>query len=143
MKTIDEYKKEILLMIMTEGEIKYIITPEGFMHNYVESLPKDDGLRTFLCELGAEYSYRYAYHVDKEPHPETRKAACRDTNYAFWYSKYIDKCPHEETRMAVCSSPGFSFWYAEEVDRGPHPETRKAAYKDSDYKQKYIEKFGE
>ena len=108
MESIEEYKKEILLKIMSG---------EGLAWDYVRNLPKDDSLRTFMCELGPMHAYEYAYYVDKSPNDETRKAAYKDLLYAYCYA--ID------------------------VDRSPHDETRKASYLGSYRKRSYVEEFGE
>jgi hypothetical protein len=160
MKSIDEYKKEILLKIMSG---------EGLAWDYIGTLPKEDPLRTFMCELGPKYAYYYALDVDRSPHDETRKATCEDPEYAYWYasavdkgpheetrkatcrdpyyayrySYHVDKSPHEETRKSVCRDPECAYRYAYAVDKGPHEDTRRAAYTYSIYKQKYIEHFGE
>jgi hypothetical protein len=78
-KSIDEYKKEILLEIMNGEEVSWY---------YTQTLPKDDELRTFLCELGSWYAYKYADFVDKCPHEDTRKSAYKDSR---WKSAYIMK----------------------------------------------------
>jgi hypothetical protein len=79
MKSIEEIKKEILLKIMRGERVFWY---------HIVCFPKDDGLRSFLCELGSNWAYSYAYCVDKCPHEETRKASYRDPYYK---QEYIDK----------------------------------------------------
>jgi hypothetical protein len=105
---IEELKKEILLKIMSEGMLSWY---------YIETLPKDDSLRTFICGLDPGYAYAYAYFVDESSHPDTRTSSCRDPLTSCWYARYVDKCPHEETR--------------------------KSSYRDPRWKRSYIENFGE
>jgi hypothetical protein len=131
---IEEIKKEILLKIMSEGDLSW---------KYVETLPKDDSLRTFMCELGPMYAYEYTYLVDRSPHDDTRKAACEDPEYAYRYALYVDKWPREDTRRAACKGPQVAHWYAIYVDRSPSEDTRKAAYRDPYWKKDYIARFGE
>jgi hypothetical protein len=108
MKPIDEYKKEILLKIMSVEEVSW---------EYIKTLPKDNSLRTFICELSPMYAYRYAYNVDKSPRIITRKESCKDPQYAYLYAKWVDKSSRSITR--------------------------KAAYVEFHRKQMYIETFGE
>ena len=102
MKSIEEIKKEILLKIMSGRDLSW---------EYGKTLPIDDELRTFMCELGSKYSYRYARFIDKCPHEETRKEACKDPKYAYWYASYVDKCSREETRKASYRDPRWKFSY--------------------------------
>ena len=125
---IEEIKKEILLKIMSEKDLT---------RHYVETLPIDDSLRTFMCSLGPEFAYLYAHWVDKCPYEETRKAACKDFYCAYAYTRYVDKSPHDETRKAVSGDPDHSYQYAFYIDRCPHEETRKAACGDPYYACKY------
>ena len=134
MKSIDEYKKEILLKIMSGEELDY---------DYMWSLPQDDSLRTFMCELGPMLAYEYARFVDKSPNEETRKAACGDPRWAYMYAHEVDKCPHEETRKAACGDLWYAYTYAWLVDKYPHEETKEVCYRDPEYKQLYIKELGE
>jgi hypothetical protein len=104
--SIEEIKKELLLKVMTEGKLS---------HKYIENLPIDNELRTFLCELGPLYAYWYAYYVDRK------------------YFMVSGDYPWEETREAACRDPGYAYWYAIEIDGCPNDTTRKAAYKDKDF----------
>lgn len=81
MKTIDEYKKEILLRVMRGEELDW---------TYVRTLPKNDELRSLMCELRPEYACIYAERVDKCPHEETRKAACREAATSYIYAAYVN-----------------------------------------------------
>ena len=134
MKTIDEYKKEILLGIMSESIIDW---------DYIVDLPINDELRTFMCELGPIYSFLYAANVDECPNDETRKGACREPRYAYGYAYYIDKSPHAETRRAALKSPYLSYEYAVNIDKCPREDTREACYRDPGWKEEYIRWLGE
>jgi len=134
MKSIEEIKKEILLKIMSGGRLSV---------DCMRILPKDDELRTFMCELRPMYAYWYAYFVDQSPRDDTRTAACKDPEYAYKYAGYIDNFPREDTRKGACRDPIYAYGYAHCVDESPHEETRKAAYRDPYYKQRYIKRFGE
>jgi len=102
MKTIDEYKKEILLMIMT-GEI--------LPYDFMISLPIDDDLRTFMCSLGPMCAYQYADLVDEFPRSITRKEACKDPQYAYLYAYWVDDGPCEDTRKAAYRDPRWKSAY--------------------------------
>jgi hypothetical protein len=110
MKSIDEYKKEILLKVMNE---------EGLSYKYIKDLPKDDSLRTFICELGSLYAFWYAYYVDKA------------------YLLPPDDYSWNETRTSACKDPEHAYWYAVEVDGAPNDETREASYKNLEWAFNY------
>jgi hypothetical protein len=76
-KSIEEYKKEILLMVMSKR----------FSLAYLLYMPKDDELRTFIGSLNPEFSYYYALLVDECPHEETRKGAYRSPNWEAMYKE--------------------------------------------------------
>ena len=77
----------------------------------IQKLPKNDELRSFICQFNPEYAYCYARLVDEAPHPETRTAACKDSKYAYIYAYYIDEIPSDETRTAACKDPGWDSYY--------------------------------
>ena len=131
---IEEIKKEILLKIMRNGEGSW---------RYIKTLPKDDTLRVFICELGHVYAYYYACYVDESAHPYTRTSACRKPKWAYYYAKHIEKCPHEETRKAACKDPEYAYWYASAIDNCPRDDTRNAACRASLWGRSYLERFGE
>ena len=134
MKSIEEIKKEILLRVMSEGDLSW---------EYIKTLPKDDSLRTFMCELGSKYAYDYAIDVDKSPHEETRKSSSRSSFRAYQYAYWVDKSPRDDTRKAACGDPYGAYRYAYDVDKSSHEETRKAAYRDPFCRNAYIDKFGD
>ena len=76
-----------------------------------------------------EWAYYYALHVDKQPHDDTRAAACRDTEWAYYYALRVDKQPHDDTR-AACRDTEWAYYYALRVDKQPHDDTRAAACRD-------------
>ena len=103
MKSIEDIKTKLVLK-MLQGSLGW---------NDITSLPKNDELRTFICQFNPKYVYPYAYWVDKGPNPETRTAACKDPKYAYCYARYIDKKPSEETKIAACKDPEWAYYYQE------------------------------
>ena len=108
MKPIEKYKKEILLEVMAQKKLPWEI---------VKDLPRNKGVRSFICELGAEYALNYALYVDKCPHDETRTAACKDSQVAFRYADEIDNGPHDETREACFRDPDWEYMYRRWIDK--------------------------
>jgi len=133
MRSIEELKKEILLRIMS-NELSW---------DYIQTLPKDDSLRTFICELGPMRAYEYARLVDKSTRDDTRKAVCEDPYHAYMYAFYVDKSSRDETRKAACRDPWYAYYYAQDIDKSPRDDTREAAYRDPRWKSAYKARFGE
>ena len=71
-----------------------------------------DALRA-AASRWAECALFYAQHVDRGPHPVTRKGACRNPENAFWYALEIDRRPTPETRLGVSVDPGWRSRYEE------------------------------
>jgi hypothetical protein len=90
----------------------------GTLDSYedIKDLPIDDELRTFVCSINSECAYFYAKYVDKGPHDDTRKAACKSPEDATYYALVVDSCSHKETR--------------------------ESAYRDPDWKKQYLGKWG-
>ena len=84
-----------------------------------------------------EWAYYYALHVDKQPHDDTRAAACRDTEWAYYYALRVDKQPHDDTRAAACRDPMRAYHYAAYVDKQTRDDTRAAACRDPEWARYY------
>ena len=137
MKSIEDIKIELTLKML-----------QGSLDQYdIEKLPKNDELRSFICQFEPRYAYCYASLIDEAPHPETRTAACKDPEWAYIYAVYVDGAPNEETRIAAYKDPRYAYCYAFYVDRAPSEEAKKAICKSpkcfywyQDWEQKYNEK---
>jgi len=104
------------------------------------NVPKSDEIRTLICELrNPECVCLYADYVDKSPHPDTRREACKDSKYAYYYAACVDKAPRSDTRQGACKDPRYAYYYAYWVDKSPHPDTRKGVCKDPYWKERYEE----
>lgn len=113
MKSIEDIKTELVLK-MLQGPLKW---------QDIEKLPKNDELRTFICQFKAEDAYLYAHWVDEGPHPETRTAACKDPDIAYRYALHVDKAPTEETRIAASKDPYWVYKYAYLIGETSYTET--------------------
>jgi len=131
MEDLDEIKKDLILKIMADELDWYEI----------EKLPKNDEIRTFICQFDSWYAIEYAYRVDKVPTDETRISACVNPGTSYEYSYRLDKGPHDYTRHICCKSPSYALAYAKHIDKKAHPETREAAYQDPYWRREYIKKF--
>ena len=104
------------------------------------NVPKSDEIRTLICELrNPECVCLYADYVDKSPHPDTRREACKDSKYAYYYAACVDKEPRSDTRSAACKDPVPAHCYARDVDKSPRSDTRHGACKDPYCKKEYEE----
>jgi hypothetical protein len=79
MEYIKDIEKKILIDVMLGKDIAIY---------FFKDLPKDDSLRTFICELGPTHAYWYAHYVDKCPHDDTQTAAYKDL---FWKIDYVER----------------------------------------------------
>ena len=126
-------KEEIILLFL---EDPYKLEDEIIDEN----VPKSDEIRTLICDLGSlNCVYYYAKYVDKSPHPDTRREACKDSKYAYYYAACVDKAPRSDTRQGACKDPKYAYYYAKDVDKSPHSDTRQAACKDPHWKREYEE----
>ena len=134
MKAIEEIKIELTLKMLSSGKISYLD---------IKDFPINDELRTFVCSIGPFYARIYAEYVDKCPRDDTRESACKSSDSACNYAVQVDRCPRDDTRKSACGDSFDAYWYAIKVDKCAHEETRKSAYQSSNWKQRYIEEFGE
>ena len=86
----------------------------------------------------------YLYAKKHGSSEETRKIACREALIAFLYAYHVDKCPRDDTRKAICSHPNlkwsaeYAFYYARDIDKGSKENTRKVACKDLKWAYCYV-----
>lgn len=80
MKSIEEIKIELTLKKLAGEE---------FTWKDIYNLPQNDGLRSFICSLGAKPAFLYAKFVDYSPHEDTREACYR---HQFYKLKYTELC---------------------------------------------------
>ena len=126
-------KEEIILLFL---EDPYKLADEIWNKN----VPKSDEIRTLICDLGSlDCAYWYARNIDKSPHPDTRREACKDSKYAYYYAACVDKEPRSDTRSAACKDPVPAHCYARDVDKSPRSDTRHGACKDPYCKKEYEE----
>ena len=104
MEYIKDIEKKILIDVMLGKDIAIY---------FFKDLPKDDSLRTFICELSPKYAYYYAFFVDRRPHVDTRNASCKNSKYAWSYALYVDKKKTEETWKAVSKDLRYKSFYEE------------------------------
>ena len=130
MDSIEEIKKEITLRVM---ENPYTHLPLSV----IEGIPKNDELRTFVCQLCPKLAYLYAFYIDKCVCAETRTSCCRDPQTAYGYARYIEQSPNDETRKAACKHPKWAYDYAYYVDKCERPDTKESALKDPQWRYWY------
>lgn len=95
MKSIEDIKTELVLK-MLQGPLDW---------RDIEKLPKNDELRTFICQFEPKYAYWYAFCVDEKPQIETKSTAYKDPRWAYAYTFYVDEKPSEEAKKAISKSP--------------------------------------
>ena len=119
------------------GELKKV-------YEYITEIDKGPHDVTREVYLGTPANaFFYAKNVDKCSRDDTRESACKNPEFACRYALEVDKGPTDITRKASCEKPDIAFSYAISVDKYAHEETRESAYRDLEYKELYIEEFGE
>ena len=97
--TPDELEKKLLVATI-EGKFY----GNFFIQHYEPIYKREpDRFRPYFLNNPTS-AYYFAYHIDKMPRNDTRKAVCKSSYWAFMYAKFIDKAPHKETWEAVLDS---------------------------------------
>jgi len=124
-------KEDITLLFLDD--------PEKLVNEILNNnVPKSDEIRTLICDLGSPAdAYYYARDIDKFPHPDTRREACKDPVFAYYYAYYVDRSPRSDTRQGACKDSYRAYYYAYYVDRSPRSDTRQGACKAPYWKERY------
>jgi len=100
--------KEDIILLFLDNPLKLV----GEIQN--RNVPKSDEVRDLICEFGdANLACEYAEWIDGEPHPDTRKASCRDPGWAHYYARWVDKSPRSDTRQEANKDPYWKERYEE------------------------------
>ena len=132
--------KEDIILLYLENPSKLWTVIE--LNEDLKQFEPSDEMRELICSFGhANLGYAYARHIDKGPHPVTKKLACTNSTAAYWYAEDIIRGPDPELEETICKSPEDVYFYVRDVVQQSTEKLKEAALKDEYFGKRYLHHF--